>query len=220
MTIFVLKCIAVLSMLVDHIGAIYFPDIATFRAIGRLAFPIFAWLIGIGAVHSKNPLAYARRLLIFACISEIPFFLAFYDGSVAPIDMLHNIFFTLFLGLLSILVLRTKTLGGPRYAIALIPAYVAMALHTDYGAYGVLLIVFLYLTQSLRPLPVRLLWQVMGMSALLFWHIQDFNSQWLALAALPLLALYNGQQGPRYTRFFYWFYPVHLLILGIGRFFL
>ena len=220
MTIFVLKCIAVLTMVIDHVGAIYFPDIDAFRAIGRLAFPIFAWLIGMGAVHSKDPLAYARRLLLFACISEIPFFLAFYDGTVAPHDMLHNIFFTLFFGLISILVLRSKTLGGTRYVIALIPAALAMALRTDYGAYGVLLIVLFYLTQSIRPLPIRLLWQLIGMSTLLFWHIQAFDYQWLALATLPLLALYNGHQGPRYTRFFYWFYPVHLLILGLGRFFL
>lgn len=220
MTIFALKCIAVITMVIDHVGAIYFPDILAFRIVGRLAFPIFAWLIGNGATHSKDVFAYARRLLIFACISEIPFFLAFYDGSEPLIDATHNIFFTLLFGLISILIIRNTSLGLIRYPLACIPAYIAMALHTDYGAYGVLLILLLSLTQKIQRRSARLLCQTLGMTILLFFHVQGFDYQFIAIASIPLLAFQNGQQGPRYTKFFYWFYPIHLLLLGLGRFFL
>lgn len=218
MTIFVLKCIAVLSMLLDHVGAIYLPEMQWLRIIGRLAFPIFAWLIGMGAIHSKDTLAYARRLGLFAIISEIPFFLAFYDGSVSPVAMTHNIFFTLFLGLISILFVRAKHLGSIRYLCALLLAIIAGLLRTDYGMYGVLLMLLLYLCQQIPRLPTRLLCQVLGMSILLYLHLSGINEQFFALVALLPIALYNGKQGPRYTRFFYWFYPIHLLLLGIGRF--
>ena len=101
-----LKIIALLSMLVDHIGCVLFPKVTAFRIIGRLAFPIFAFLIAEGMVHTSNWKKYFLRLFIFAIISEIPFD---FITSGKMIDWSHqNVLFTLLLGAMSIASFRTK----------------------------------------------------------------------------------------------------------------
>ncbi len=96
MSSFQLKMIAVITMLIDHIGAVIFPDIIVLRIIGRLAFPLFAFLITEGYRHTSNFNRYLGRLFIFAIISQYPFWLAFgFDAGL-------NIFSTLFLGLIAI----------------------------------------------------------------------------------------------------------------------
>jgi hypothetical protein len=131
MSTFVLKLIAIITMLIDHTGAVFIsPEknpwlYLLFRGVGRLAFPIFVFLIVEGFYHTKNVKKYLLRMGIFAFISEIPFDLAFYherfhvntlndigNALTDPSDSLglvmlrlnsyQNVFFTLFLGLLLI----------------------------------------------------------------------------------------------------------------------
>ena len=89
MTVFHLKIIAILTMTIDHVGFFFFPDIEVLRIIGRLSFPLFAWLIANGAYHTKNMHAYLVRLFIFALISQVPFSLAF--RLISPLDTGLNI---------------------------------------------------------------------------------------------------------------------------------
>ena len=93
---FTLKMIAIISMLTDHVGCILFPDELIFRAIGRIAFPIFCFLVVEGFFHTRNTWNYLMRLCIFAILSEIPFDLAFF-GKVFYLQK-QNVFMTLALG--------------------------------------------------------------------------------------------------------------------------
>lgn len=119
MNAFVLKIIAIVTMTFDHTGYLIFGDFSYFNYIGRLAFPIFAFQISQGYIHTKNLKKYLSRLLIFAVISQIPFTLFLCSRSeVVPISEIPNIlynsfilwsstlniFFTLIIGLIAIIV--------------------------------------------------------------------------------------------------------------------
>ena len=106
MTRFDLKILAIITMVIDHIGAFFFPHLIVLRILGRLSFPIFAWLVGTGAVKTKNIDNYLARLALFAFISQIPFYFAF---STIGYSMFYaNVIFTLFFGLLSIKIYKLK----------------------------------------------------------------------------------------------------------------
>ena len=93
---FQLKWIAVITMIIDHTGAVLFPDDMVFRYIGRIAFPIFCFLLVEGFFHTRDVRKYMLRLGLFALISEIPYDLAFRD---TVLEFEHqNVFFALLLG--------------------------------------------------------------------------------------------------------------------------
>ena len=92
-TSFALKWIGIVSMIVDHIGRMFFPDIWVFTAIGRLAFPIFALLTAVGFMYTANIFRYGIRLFLLALLSEPIFDYAFFGTFFYP-DR-QNVFFTL-----------------------------------------------------------------------------------------------------------------------------
>ncbi len=234
-----LKWIAIITMFIDHIGAAFLecgllPKIASsvlagnafdflpkdyhfwynfdsiLRYIGRLAFPIFCFLLVEGFLHTKNLKQYALRLGLFALISEVPFDLAF-NRHVLELTS-QNVFFTLFIGLLVLWGLQYFEATLPshmaplRYLVALTGMMIAHFLQTDYSAFGVLLIVLLYEFKNNR------LWQCIAGAILTL-----FKSYTAPLAFL-LIYFYNGERGkqlPKY--FFYAFYPIHLLLLYFLR---
>ena len=201
---FTLKCIAMACMLVDHTGAVLFPQYIQLRMIGRLSFPIYCFLLVEGAVHTKNILRYEIRLLAFALLSELPFDLAFYTRP----DFRHqNVFFTLFLGLLVVgqyQKQREKLNSGLTFAVAVACMAAAELLNTDYGAAGIIFILLFYALYERTVLKQA---AFVGMNFLLY----GFSVQiYAGFAALPML-LYNGKRGPSMKYFFYLFYPLHLL---------
>lgn len=200
---FTLKWIAMIAMVIDHVGAVLYPQYLILRIIGRIAFPIFCFLLVEGALHTHNIRRYEGRLLLFALISELPFDYVFYGG----MTMVHqNVFFTLFLGLLMIDVLKNER--NTIYSLlALIGAILlAEELSVDYGAGGILLILCFYLLRNKRVgkqvafIILNCLYYGIGVQS------------YAGLAAIPML-LYQGEQGPKMKYFFYLFYPLHLLIL-------
>lgn len=210
MSTFVLKLIAVISMLIDHTGAVLFPEEVWFRIVGRLAFPIFCFLIAEGYTHTRNVKRYAFRLFLFALLSEIPFDLLFFDSWFDISG--QNVFFTLFLGLCAVWVadILKSRWPVPAFLCAGLFAAAAQLLCTDYGAFGVALIVAFFLCRDKDFLKTAAFLLLNTGDALL----NDSMVQlYAAPAVLPIL-LYNGKPGKyRMKVFFYLFYPCHLLLL-------
>ena len=225
----VLKWIAMISMLIDHIGAVFGPwmnpEVYTLlRALGRTAFPLYAFMLVEGAVHTKNAPKYLMRLLLFAAISEIPFDLAFYQQGESFLYWGHqNIFVTLAIGLMTITALEKlrKTMGTPAMQtllfalISLLACLVVEFCHGDYGSLGIALILLLYFVRGYRwGAPVALL----AWLAYYDWSTGDVMELYGAAAAV-FIGLYNGRKGesrlPKW--FFYGFYPAHILVLLLLR---
>jgi len=202
-------------MLVDHIGVIFFPEQITWRLIGRLAFPLFAWAIANGSLHTRSAYRYLGRLFFFGIIIQIPYTLYFNSWYL-------NIFFTLCLGLLVIVVfsrLEDKSFG---YFTVFLLACLGETLNVDYGLYGVLTIFFFYL--YFDDVPRLLLAQgVLNLGRILLpllatafgeYTLSEMDFiQPAAFLALGFIFMYNGTKGRNYKYFFYIFYPAHLVIL-------
>lgn len=239
---FVLKMIAVITMLIDHTGAtiveryliangvtggwlitLYY----VMRGIGRMAFPIYCYLIVQGFTYTKSRLKYSLRLLAFAVISELPFDIALWKSVC---DLKHNnVFWTLLLGLLTIwaldffkarMVFLDKSKSAFRWfavtlfrcvimtSIVLAGMFVAeYVLCTDYGASGVATIVVMYLLKNYRLTGFA--------AAIIILGLLTTPLEWLALLMLLPLKFYNGTRGKQVKYFFYAFYPAHLLILSL-----
>lgn len=202
---FALKWIAMISMLIDHTGAVLFPQYIQLRMIGRLAFPIYCFLLVEGAVHTGNIRKYELRLLLFALVSELPFDLAFYTR----IDFRHqNVFFTLFLGLLVVEQYQKRREKLSSFLIFLTAMAAAEVLNTDYGAVGIIFVLLFYLLYQYK------VGKQAVFAAANFLMYGTGVQAYAGLAALPML-LYNGTRGPSMKYFFYVFYPLHLLILWL-----
>lgn len=211
MSSFLLKILAVVSMTIDHTGALLLISYGVFRVIGRLAFPIYAFLSSEGAARTGNINKYLIRLGIFALISEIPYDL-FRTGSIFNLWG-QNIFFTLFLGVAAIKLYKEKNSLFP----VVLCAVTADLLITDYGWYGVTLIFVFYYFRTSK------LKQLVGFASVSIIHfiflysLAGLSSALLQLyclaAALPIY-LYNGKKGNSFGKLiFYAYYPLHLLVL-------
>lgn len=192
-------------MTVDHIGAVLYPDLVALRIIGRLAFPLYSYLLVLGVESSKNIKGYLARLFLFALISQIPYYLAFGYG---PLEML-NIFFTLSFGAL---IVRSPLLILP-FGLA------SIAVNFDFGAYGLIMIACVSLLKSGAKYGLISL-IVLSTASLLLWNVQIFS-----LLAVPLILLHkNGylralgmRERPPYPSWgrylYYIYYPLHLSAL-------
>lgn len=221
MDTFKLKILACLIMLIDHTGAVLFPQHFYLRLIGRLAFPIFAFLIARGYSYTHDLKNYMLRLLIFAFISQPPFYYAFKDVSS---DIGLNIFFTLFLGLCAVYIY--ENLKNPLGIIMVILISIsASLLNTDYGFYGVLLIFLFYVFKDklwgtlLSVISLNIIYMIY-IYIFIYTHysyipaptVRIFN-ECFSMLALPLIFMYNGKKGRKLKWAFYIFYPLHLTII-------
>ena len=227
-----LRVIAVLLMLSDHIWATYmsFGDWMTY--IGRLAFPVFAFQIAEGFVHTSDFKKYALRLLGFAVITEIPFNLFYSSRWFNPYH--QNVLFTLLLGLLCIYVIDNLKKNHKPGNIALSLLWLLLICvasvigFPDYGFLGVLTVVMFYV---LRDFPFAFIAQLVAMILInivffegqvipveFFGKMFEIPIQGFAVFSLVPIWLYGGRKG-RSSKImqygFYAFYPVHMLILYI-----
>lgn len=225
MNVFALKIIALVTMIIDHYGAIFQEDMMIFRMIGRIAFPIYCFLLVEGYFHTSNFKKYAQRLLLFALISEIPFDLAFFN----QVGFVHqNIFFTLFIGLITIYILDNKVVKFNNneiietaciLAVIISACILAVLLKVDYDAMGIVYILTFYFTRNQQKPKKFIITSIMMI-------IVNFSSvfiQQLSLLALPFIYKYNGSLGAK-NKFlqisFYAVYPLHLLIYYAAKLYL
>lgn len=221
MDTFKLKIIACLIMLIDHTGAVFFPQHFYLRLIGRLSFPIFAFLIARGYSFTHDLKKYMLRLLIFAFISQVPFYYAF-KGVSSETSL--NIFFTLFLGLLTIYIYKKcKNFWG--IFLVILISISAQLLNTDYGFYGVLLIFLFYIFKENVWAALFAIISLNGIY-MIYTYVYIYNhyaiipaptvrifNQCFSLLALPIILIYNGKRGRKLKWAFYIFYPLHLTII-------
>ncbi|WP_336779577.1 TraX family protein [Paenibacillus illinoisensis] len=203
-----MQWIAMITMLIDHIGAVFYPQVEELRIIGRIAFPIYAFAVYIGYKHTRNVQKYIWRLFWIAVLSQVPFMAAFNHLSL-------NVVWTLWSSLLVLLVLDklpNRLLGIPIVVGAgIIMEMTAM----DYGMYGLLLVLLFRYYQG----PVLVLGHVL-LTAL---YIQLYSSSvqmYSVVATLGIaIAQYYGAgfrlKGPRWI--WRYFYPAHLAIIAIIR---
>ncbi|NLJ90656.1 MAG: hypothetical protein GX323_07120 [Clostridiales bacterium] len=235
-----LKLIAVITMLIDHVTAVTIPPSHPFyfigRAIGRLSFPIFCFLLVEGYKHTSNLKKYLLRLLAFAFLSEFPFDFAFYNPLENSSYLYHqNIFFTLLIGLLVLALTgyikayfrdkrdELESLGSGqtklntislvenllKILVLIIGCLMAFILRTDYSYVGILMIWAFYRYRNNRQM--LYIW-------LLMINIMYGYLQVLAVASLFFISQYNGERGKYVNKYiFYGFYPIHLLVLIIFK---
>ncbi|MCR5119257.1 MAG: conjugal transfer protein TraX [Lachnospiraceae bacterium] len=229
----VLKWIAIITMLTDHIGASivrYYRGLPgctqttkvvydILRDIGRIAFPIFIFLLIEGYRHTKNRRKYLFRLLLFCIISEIPFNMAFCYKVWDPTH--QNVFFTLSLGFIAIWLMdelqkkSSSHISNPaaaatysslcNFGVILTFCLIAELLKTDYRSVGVLAICAAWVLKDKRYLQMPVCCLTLLLSS---------QREWYALIACIPILFYNGTRGKQSKYFFYIFYPLHLLILG------
>lgn len=209
-------------MLTDHIGAVLlsggshslFSAYSLCRQIGRLAFPVFCFLLVEGFCHTRNVNQYIARMFLFAWVAEIPYDLAFF-GKIVKLDR-QNVLFTFVIALLVLLLAEraggtgfgglasfrehSLTVNLKWWGIVLAGCVLAGYFRTDGSYFGIILILVFYYFRANH------------------WHrnvIAGVTMCWqpASLLALPLVECYNGERGKGGKYFFYWFYPLHLFVL-------
>jgi len=240
-TSFALHMLAMLFMLCDHMWATLFLSQDYLTWIGRIAFPLFAFMLAEGFVHTSDRKKYAKRLLIFALISELPFNLMLAGGLIYPLH--QNVMFTFLLAFAAMSLcekIRHRFSRLPGILLCLLTTlgfhFAGFITFVDYYGYGILTVLVFYFTRTTASdtKKRKYLSAAVQLFALYFINCELMgglvipitvggseiliHQQGFALLALPLIWLYRGKQGP-YNKgiriLYYSFYPAHILILAL-----
>ncbi len=211
MTSFHLKVLACTTMLIDHIGLLFFPDQVLFRIIGRLAFPLFAFLIAEGFLHTNSVRVYFWRLMIFGLLSQVPF--GYYLHLAGHNPYVLNVFFTLILGLVALMLITSKQTTLIKSLGLVGVSILSLVFNPSYSLYGVLTVVASFVYQR-HP--------IFGISLLVILPVleslgQGYLPQNFAILSIFPILLYIGQKGTHISKWwFYAFYPVHFIVLTVA----
>lgn len=212
-----LKIIALITMTIDHVGLQLLPGIPVLRIIGRLAFPIFAYMIAEGCQYTRNRKQYLLSMAALAAVCQLVYLFA-----MGSLYMSVLVSFSLAIGLIYAMDYGREH-GGAAWMVPLCVLTGIFLLSEvlprllpgtdygiDYGLWGILLPVLVYLS---RDKTSKLL---MATLALCMIAMASGPAQWYALLSLPLLALYNGKRGKRKMKYlFYVYYPAHLVVIHL-----
>lgn len=231
--LFFLKLIAIITMVIDHVGAIFFPHIWCFRLIGRFSFPLFGYLLATGFDKTSNKFNYSLRLGLFAIISQY-----FYNLAFHPTYLVLNIFATLFVAFIILMILTTEKLQvWKKVFLVSFLLLTNFLLSIDYGIIGILSIISMYFLQKnkwLLFLSQIILWGVYCWYNIYTLTISGTEfSVWIELlqlfTPLAIVIIYivgkiklkteSWQLSKKQRKIiqygFYLFYPVHLLLLHL-----
>jgi len=214
----VLKIIAVVTMLVDHIGWQFFPDIVWLRVIGRLAFPIFAFFISEGMRYTRDRKRYILTMLLIGVISQV-----FYSFLAERVTNLNIMFTFVFAGVLIVLIEKVQK-ENKKMDVLMLTLFIVFVLlvwcltMVSYGILGVVLVLAFYFIKN-KPLKYTI-----GALILIFMSLFEaiiggftFRSiiQVFSVLSVVIIALcYNGQKGKINLKYlFYVFYPLHLAVI-------
>lgn len=201
-----LKIIALVTMVLDHTGALFFPEQDWIRIIGRIAFVIYTFMLVEGVYHTRNITNYIKKIFLWAILSEIPFDLAFSDKLL---EFNHqNIFFSLLISIVGLYFIKKQKFFFNSLLIGMLCLIVAWLLKVDYSWYGVLIVLLFYF---LRP---YIIWKFASIEFVsLFASFSISGLQFFAFVGFIPIFLYNGKQGKKIGNIYYSFYALHLLIL-------
>ncbi|HOA80418.1 MAG TPA: TraX family protein [Defluviitaleaceae bacterium] len=194
-----LKLLAAIIMLIDHIGAVLFPEIIILRIIGRISFPLFAYCLVVGFQYTSNIKKYALRLLLFSIVSQ-PIYVLVFNYSWSRL----NIMPTLLMGLILLYCLREK-----KWIIFGILITIVLFIDFSYGIEGILLIILFYVFREKKNLAI-ITTSLLLLKPLFYGHIQGF-----AVLSIPFIFSNTNIKVKINKYFFYLFYPLHLLVLLI-----
>lgn len=216
-----LKVMACLFMLIDHVGAEIFTDIEVLRLVGRLAYPVFAYLIAEGCKYTKNKFRYFVNIFTLGVFCEAVYIC--FSG-----EYYGNILLTFSLSVLMIYAMQNvkeayafeRATSIAIFVLSVILTYIiSSTIGVDYGFWGAVAPLFPALCDHIK-LPERL--NVLNIKAAAFFigllliAADIGGNQWWSLWAVILLFMYNGKRGNNRLKYaFYIFYPVHLALIGI-----
>lgn len=219
-----LKIIACLTMFLSHLAQSYLLYILGYiriadlsMLIGRVAMPIYCFMVAQGMVLTKDKKSYLKRLFIFALVSEIPYDLAFRNTIFEYYN--QNVIFTLFLG--ALLIYIWQVIENKSYKvyikislmliIAILFCFLAQMMFTDYSYKGIIAISLLYLSFSNKYLTALVLFLSFYFEAYVTGY--SLYIPFIVYLSIPLILLYNGKRG-KYSKYgFYLFYPGHLMLI-------
>lgn len=217
-----LKYIALAAMLTDHIGWVFFPNMTPvsfgMHVVGRLTAPIMCYFIAEGYFYTHDLKRYFARLLTGAAVSHAAYGLCFYGK---PFYGLHTgVMWTLAVGLAALALVQRYPAGDARRMFGVLLCFV-LAMPGDWSVYAVAWIVWFGNTHGDRRAQLCGLALIGGVFAVSNLTAGIGNLfQFGVLLAVPLLKRYNGQRGAHHPKaLFYWFYPVHLLLLAAVKYF-
>ncbi|MCP3794425.1 MULTISPECIES: TraX family protein [Paenibacillus] len=200
--------LAMLTMLIDHVGLVFFPTDPAWRIAGRLAFPIYAYALYLGYTHTRDIRSYMLRLLGLAMISQVPYMLAF--------DVLRpNVIWTLLASLLALAAASRLKHWTAVTVLYVLSALVMELSQMDYGAYGLLLVLIYRYTRSYMMIAAHFILNVV------YDMVHHANLQHFSLLSSILIACFATGESGFYSRVPRWlwrsFYPVHLAVIAAIR---
>ena len=219
-----LKIIAMISMFIDHVGLTFFPQMKIFRYLGRLAFPIYAYMIAEGCKYTKNRKKYLGLIAILAIIFQIVFFVfmkSIYQSILVNFSLSISAIFSIdsFIKnkntknrILMVLIILAIFLVSIVFPII----FEDYGFAIDYDLWGLCLPILVYFAPNK-------LWKITFTTILIILMavVSGSNMMWWSLLTIPLLILYNGERGSRNLKYlFYLFYPLHLVLIYIIAFLL
>lgn len=210
-----LKVIALITMTIDHVGLTFFPHVIWWRLVGRLAFPIYAYLVAEGCLHTRSMPKYLRSMGLMALLCQVVYWFAM--GSVYQYILVT---FSLSISL-CMLIKKTREKNSVLWffltALAIFAVWFITEIlpillspldfRVDYDFLGVMLPVILYLIPKKG-------WKLLATAGILVLMSIPNWVQLPSVLAVALLALYNGTRGKWNLKYaFYWYYPIHLVVI-------